>query len=542
MKPPTLTAMALCLAMKGFAQSAPPNQSLTSTDFVSAIQATTSQGYLYWKEVPNAVYKVNLYKKMGSNFIFTTAFNSNKNYLKLSSDVLAGKNMYYELIALNQLNGNTLLMGEKTPVKVEMSYKSGSLGSGDDEGTTGIDPYAFCRKKCNGPDYAYELVIYMFPNNAEPGFMGLEGTYESTNNGYNLPFYEAISLQNWNLLPNSHPYKAYNYPKVQIITNTSGTAQYWDKMNQPVYDGWRVAKYTNKFTHMTTAATSATPDPNAYCPATTTNLWISFFNNYTTPADFSQVVWNGYNAQNTQVLECQSWYIDGPGVNPDDILNQHEPEDFSNLTDCLFDAVLDSEDWWHCFEVYGFSPNVTPEKPNEPAVDFDRPLTDKPIETKPRIAGIDVSPISSLDEDAANFQLVIDEKGANYHYRTQGLKNGLYNVAYIFSDGTIIPIVTELNFPDKIVSNKEKVEVKISPNKIENNLINLDLNALDNVRFKLEIKDLAGALIYSEQIDMKKAEQLNKKIAVSSANVAYNQLRLNLLFEDGSSIQQTILK
>jgi hypothetical protein len=95
---------------------------------------------------------------------------------------------------------------------------------------------------------------------------------------------------------------------------------------------------------------------------------------------------------------------------------------------------------------------------------------------------------------------------------------------------------------EQIVSNKEKVEVKISPNKIENNLINLDLNALDNVRFKLEIIDLAGALIHSEQIDMKKEEQLNKKIAVSSANVAYNQLRLNLLFEDGSSIQQTILK
>ncbi len=84
--------------------------------------------------------------------------------------------------------------------------------------------------------------------------------------------------------------------------------------------------------------------------------------------------------------------------------------------------------------------------------------------------------------------------------------------------------------------------MKISPNKIENNLINLDLNALDNVRFKIKIIDLAGTMIHSEQIYMKKEEQLNKKIAVSSANVAYNQLRLNLLFEDGSSIQQTILK
>jgi hypothetical protein len=57
MKPSTLTAMALCVAMKGFAQSAPPNQSLLSTDFVSAIQPTSSKGYLYSKEVPSAVYK-----------------------------------------------------------------------------------------------------------------------------------------------------------------------------------------------------------------------------------------------------------------------------------------------------------------------------------------------------------------------------------------------------------------------------------------------------------------------------------------------------
>ncbi len=91
MKTITLTAMALCLAVSDYAQSAP--QILVSTDFVSAIQPATSQGYLYQKEVPNADYKVNLYKKMGSNFIFTTALISNKNYLKLSSDVLAEKNM-----------------------------------------------------------------------------------------------------------------------------------------------------------------------------------------------------------------------------------------------------------------------------------------------------------------------------------------------------------------------------------------------------------------------------------------------------------------
>lgn len=340
------------------------------------------------------------------------------------------------------------------------------------------------------------------------------------------PFYEAISIQNWNLLPNSHPYKTSSYQKVQIISNGSGIPLFFDKINQPVFSGWNVQKKTNKFSHMTTAATSATPDPNVFCLALTSNLWVNFFNNYTTSADFSDDEWMGYNKLNTTNLVCESgWQNDGhPGgvLSDEEIIN-----DFGTFIDCINGLEWGSEAWLHCFEVYGLIPHV---------------ITDKPIDVKPRITSIDVSPINSLDEDAANFQLVIDENVANYHYRAQGLKNGLYNVAFIFSDGTIIPIVTELNFPDKIVSNNEKVEVKISPNKIENNLINLDLNALDNVRFKLEIIDLAGALIHSEQIDMKKAEQMNKKIAVSTANVAYNQLRLNLLFSDGSNIQQTILK
>ena len=77
MKTINLTALVFFIAMESFSQTTTPNS--ISTDFISAIQPASSQGYLYWKEVPNAVYKVNLYKKMGSNFIFTTALISNKN-------------------------------------------------------------------------------------------------------------------------------------------------------------------------------------------------------------------------------------------------------------------------------------------------------------------------------------------------------------------------------------------------------------------------------------------------------------------------------
>ncbi len=551
MKPSTLTAMALCLAMKGFAQSAPPNQSLTSTEFVSAIQATTSQGYLYWKEVPNAVYKVNLYKKMGSNFIFTTAFNSEKNYLKLSSDVLARKNMYYELIAIHQLNGNKLLIGEKTPI--ENKYKSGENGSGDNGGADGNGANLMCVKKCNGPDYAYQLSLYTNPI-ANQNFMTMESTNDSTYQitnptgvvDYVIPYYEAIKIGDWNALPASHPYKEFNpstgvpkYKKIPLPLGYQGNGlMRKDKNDMYVNTGMLVEKKTNKYSHMEGIDANASPNLN-YCTSPM-YAWLGFYNSYTGPNDFapaSIASFMGYNVTNTTDLECKAFVPNLPHVE----LGSIDYVNFNTFSDCIFNNVWNSEGWLHCFEVFGVSPYVITDKPYT-VDDLIKPITDKPIETKPRITAIDVSPISSLDEDAANFQLVIDEKGANYHYRSQGLKNGLYNVAFIFSNGTVIPIVNELNFPDKIVSNNEKVEVKISPNKIENNLINLDLNALDNVRFKLEIIDLAGALIHSEQIDMKKAEQMNKKIAVSTANVAYNQLRLNLIFSDGSNIQQTILK
>ncbi len=529
----------------------PPPPSLEATTFVSAIQPTTSQGYLYWKEVPNAVYKVNIFKKMGSTFIFSTSFNSNKNYLKLPNEVLAGKNMYYELIALNQLNGNTLLTGEKTPV--DSKYKSGSIGSGDDEGANGVSADLICFKKCNGPDYAYQLSIYTNPIDNQ-NYMTMESTNDSTYQitnptgvvVYVIPYYEAIKIGDWNALPASHPYKEFNpstgvpkYKKIPLPLGYQGNGlMRKDKNDMYVNTGMLVEKKTNKYSHMEGIDANASPNLN-YCTSPM-YAWLGFYNSYTGPNDFSPASiasFMGYNVTNTTDLECKAFVPNLPHVE----LGSIDYLNFNTFSDCIFNNVWNSEGWLHCFEVFGVSPYVITDKPYT-VDDLIKPITDKPIETKPRITAIDVSPISSLDEDAANFQLVIDEKGAIYHYRSQGLKNGLYNVAFIFSDGTIIPIVTELNFPDKIVSNNEKVEVKISPNKIENNLINLDLNALDNVRFKLEIIDLAGALIHSEQIDMKKGENLNKKIAVSTANVAYNQLRLNLLFSDGSNIQQTILK
>lgn len=528
MKPSTLTAMALCLAMKGFAQSAPPNQSLISTEFVSAIQPATSQGYLYWKEVPNAVYKVNLYKKMGSNFIFTTALNSNKNYLKLSSDVLAGKNMYYELIALNHLNGNTLLIGEKTPI--ENKYKSG------DDPLVGVDYELDCIKQCNGSDYAYQLSIYRPTSNATPsfGFMQIETTYENSVNGSFTPFYLAISQADYDLLDPYHPWKEQIYianvltdlyHKIQILPN-SNNGPYYDKNGILVNSGWLIEKKPNAFARMLGSKTVSEPD-QFFCFNTPQYSWLTFYN---ASSDLNYSSYNYFNYISTINPEVLGLTCDQPGwqkpIKP--ILPKPEKpildfdHNYTSFKDCIdkSQAIYGSSEWWDCWNRF-----------------FDYMPSDKPY-----VTGIDVKPIDLNNNNAANFRLLIDKIKGNYLLRSNKFESGLYYVDYIYSNGEIYNSIEELNFPDNFILNRDKVQVKISPNKIENNLINLDLNALDNVCFKLEIIDLAGALIHSEQIDMKKEEQLNKKIAVSSANVAYNQLRLNLLFEDGSSIQQTILK
>lgn len=264
-----------------------------------------------------------------------------------------------------------------------------------------------------------------------------------------------------------------------------------------------------------------------FCFNTPQYSWLTFYN---ASSDLNYSSYNYFNYISTINPEVLGLTCDQPGwqkpIKP--ILPKPEKpildfdHNYTSFKDCIdkSQAIYGSSEWWDCWNRF-----------------FDYMPSDKPY-----VTGIDVKPIDLNNNNAANFRLLIDKIKGNYLLRSNKFESGLYYVDYIYSNGEIYNSIEELNFPDNFILNRDKVQVKISPNKIENNLINLDLNALDNVCFKLEIIDLAGALIHSEQIDMKKEEQLNKKIAVSSANVAYNQLRLNLLFEDGSSIQQTILK
>jgi hypothetical protein len=135
-----------------------------------------------------------------------------------------------------------------------------------------------------------------------------------------------------------------------------------------------------------------------------------------------------------------------------------------------------------------------------------------------------------------------NKDGIYYHMRNEQVSNGLYHVAYIFNNGEIISTIDELIFADKLTPFKDLVTVNVYPNKIENNLLNFDLKALGKVSLNLIVQDLSGYTLYSEKLTLANDELLNKKITIPSTTTDYNQLRLNLQFIDGSTIQITILK
>lgn len=469
MKTITLIALAF-IAMESFSQTSTPNS--ISTDFVSAIQPATSQGYLYWKEVPNAVYKVNLYKKIDSIFIFTIGLNSTKNYLNLPSDILNGTNMYYELIAIHQLNGTTLLTGEKTPI--ENKYKSGEAPA------LGSNYKLKCYKDCDGSNYAYRISLYENLNDITNAQIILEKEAYSQDplevNGVFLngtPYFQHINDADYAALPIDHPWKRYDviggvfqrvYKHIQI--SPSSFSGQLDINGNYVFSGWSIEKKPDIFSSM--IGRTLNHDPTAAGPpfygicSKPAYVWKDNMNaSLDSPIQNSSTLFNDYFNIYPEQLSCDRVGWTKPPKEFTETPVTEKPSEniyyYSTFKDCIDkkNALFGSQEWWDCWNLF-----------------FDYIPSDKPY-----VTGIDVSPIDAKNNKYANFLMSKNKDGIYYHMRNEQVSNGLYHVAYIFNNGEIISTIDELIFADKLTPFKDLVTVNVYPNKIENNLLNFDLKA-----------------------------------------------------------------
>jgi hypothetical protein len=351
-----------------------------------------------------------------------------------------------------------------------------------------------------------------------------------------VPYYQHINDADYAALPIDHPWKRYDviggifqrvYKHIQITpSNFSGET---DVNGNVVFSGWKIEKKPDIFSSM--IGRTLNHDPTAAGPpfygicSKPAYVWKDNMNaSLDSPIQNPSTLFNDYFNIYPEQLFCDRVEWAKP---PKDFTEKPEkPTEniylYSSFKDCIDkkNALYGSQEWWDCWNLF-----------------FDYLPNDKPY-----VTGIDVSPIDAKNNKYANFLMSKNKDGINYHMRNEQVSNGLYHVAYIFNNGEIISTIDELIFADKLTPFKDLVTVNVYPNKIENNLLNFDIKALGTVSLNLIVQDLSGNTLYSEKLTLAKDELLNKKITIPSTTTDYNQLRLNLQFIDGSTIQKTILK
>ncbi len=121
------------------------------------------------------------------------------------------------------------------------------------------------------------------------------------------------------------------------------------------------------------------------------------------------------------------------------------------------------------------------------------------------------------------------------------MSNGFYRIQYQFNDGTMLNSYV-YNEEDNSSSfmQSDFVSCSIYPVPINENWFKLNLQANQRVKFKYELKNMDGTIIYSERFIVEKNETLDKRIV--PLNGLQNGTYVNLLtFEDGSVINfQTV--
>lgn len=491
-----------------------------NNDFTSLIKPNESRGYILWNPVPNADYVVNIYEMQSTgNLSLIATKSTDNNYARLSG-YLSNPDAYYSISAYNSGNGTLIVEGNPQAIN-------------------GLPPESMCTKKCNGVDYAYEFNLMEAEATVGQGerWLMVSPTNDVVDNanGIIIPFWQAISTSQYNQLPPLHPYKRvtangpigpaiYEYKHAQIINGGAmfnGEAiggPFFDAQNNVVTDGWLIEKKLNKYYHFGTSRTTAQPDLNL-CSADM-NFWVNFYNNGN-PYGFQQVSTDleyfiGPITVNNPIpseLACVP-ALNGTTGGDDDCCNTFEM--VNDFLDCIVLATWDpeqgqeSEAWFDCWDE---------------------------LEDPDPVVGVHINPFDMNE----NFTLSagIDSMGnLNVIDQVGSISDGLYKITLYTSSGTVIPSVFEHR--SKKIHDKDRVKLDVTPNPIANNELKFKISSEEVIDTQIEVISLDGTTLYSETVTLSNATDLHRTIPVA-ANTPYNQIRVNLIFNDGSMIQKTAL-
>lgn len=477
----------------------------------SIIKPSESRGYIYWSPVPNANYVVSIYEKQGDGtFTLLITKSTDNNFARLSN-YLSNPNAFYSVSAYNSETGSLIVSDSPQPIN-------------------GLPPETICVEKCNGANYAY---AFSFLEGGPTGgtYLTINETYNTVDNvnGIIVPYWQAVSTVQYDQMPNSHPYKRltangpgpaiYERKHAQIINGgamfngqTIG-GPFYDAQNNVVTSGWLIEKRLNGYTHFGTSRTTAQPTTDL-CTATT-NFWVNFYNNGNPyglqQVSTDQIYFTGGSVP-SEIVCIQSF--SGFGDGDDDCCDGFEQ--MNSFLDCTSLATWNpdqgqgSEAWFDCWDE---------------------------LDTGDPVVGVTIGPL----DESQNITLVatFDPSGnINVIEKKGEINEGLHRITLYTSRGLIIPTIFE--HKSALLQDKDRVKLVLTPNPIVNNELKFKVSSEKTQSVRIEVKTLNGETLYDETTTLSDESDLYRTIPITS-NSPYNQLRVNLLFQDGSSIQKTAL-
>jgi hypothetical protein len=437
----------------------------------TTINPYESRGYLHWESEPDEYYLVTIMHKDDQNqFSEVESLKTKNPYARIDLKYTRETDYYFTVTAFDENTG--VVNGSSDPISA-------------------VDPYYdptvdVCQYVYDGENYAWKLQLKQdyynltgIYNPSEEGFLQLNQGFKFVSEGVYSPFYQAIDLINYNQLDPTHPYRQmynngnYRYDHIQIDASLAG-GPFFDAQNNVVLNGWLIEKKLDQFEHFNYDITNSILPSATFCDMSASG-WYETFNNSYGPPSINGVIpaitefatQYGIPAELTCNTSNGTYTDGGNGDNP------FENEFINNVFACWYDNE-DLEAYADCLD--------------EDVLTGGQILTD-----------IILIP---LDKNGSKHHLQRDPtygKFVDLDFNSIN-KNGLYEVQIFTNSQNVFKSIIE-NVSDKnLVEDKDFVQMSISPNPIENNVMKLNVKTEKDMNAKLVVYTLANVVLYDATV------------------------------------------
>ena len=499
---------------------------MAQSTLTSYLKPYESNRYISWASEDGYFYLINYKNKTSTGLQNVRSISVESNYYRFTADETNRKDLYYTISKHLKSNGRKVDESAPTPVAMINGFM--------------YDLQTTCFVSCDNPREAFGIYRIEDPTYGVSGLRVGDG-YASYNfsNFTAVPFYQAIQKLQWDMLPETHPYKQQNREKIQLHLGHGNF--YTDAMGGFVDEGWLVRKELDKYAHFGASSTFTPAGPS---------------NNYTqTPgyqpapefcdgnAGYAVTMYNN-NVEQSTVLPISSSqypflnYTGGPNnpvyITPTQlgcVTGYNGSNDPENPIDVIEDGFDD--DFFDCTDGYWADPEPGTGY-GEAMIDcFEAVLAD--FGDDAGVTGVTVESINNHFPYLLN--LKYNKGGLTPSIENGTLTKGLYSVVVFYGEGKVYRRYYEIG---RALSGTSRTEITIAPNVIQNNILKFKMESSNNETGTIYVHKLDGTLVYTENVNFSTSNSIVREIPVNGT-VPYNQLRVSVALSSGKTFQNTAM-